>query len=113
MPASRDTATKCVQWLLQLDWVTRHAVWARLKVRGRMPEATLKEVQKQMSPDDLIDGTADAVKIAPGVVLPARDKKRFTQTTLHSFFKAVPKPKPTKSITTGKQLKITHFFRKK
>ena len=102
-----DTALALRRWLRQLDWVSRHEAWARLKT-GERRWKLINQVKKIMTPDELIDGCNGPMDWPSYIKLPTRDKTRARQLTLHHFFKK--KPKVPKRSHQGQQRKITEFF---
>ena len=88
VPRDGTAAAGITQWLLNMDWKTRHRYMRVTKCLPRKGDL-VRQIKNRMSPCELIDGTATGVssKVYHGII-PLHNKKlkHRRQTTLYEFF---------------------------
>ena len=91
MPARRvhndgTQAAVLTNWLLRLDWPTRHAYVNAMK-RLTHRKALVLQIRGHMSPCELLDGLDSAIKYFSAEPIPLPNaQKRARQSTLEEFF---------------------------
>ena len=110
--------TLLVAMLRRMDWVTRHAYWAKFKTNTQLKDA-VKQVCDTMGPDELLDCRGGGFAVPKMVSflrmpIPMPDKVRPVkrQLTLHDFWKVRPKQKQRKSkVADRRQRTLFHYWR--